>query len=79
MSKSKSRGATYGVYFKDEIMEFHEQHVGRRFYVPRTAPDGTNYRDIYEVPESITAFARDSTLFTMSMIGTWEELHDGQR
>ena len=47
MSKSKSRGATYGVYFKDEIMEFHEQHVGRRFYVPRTAPDGTNYRDIY--------------------------------
>jgi hypothetical protein len=74
MSKVRSQGATFGVYFKDDIVRFHRDHVGRRYYVPRTAPDGTDYRDVYVIPESLTAFARDSMIFTISLVGTWQEI-----
>lgn len=76
MEKPKSRGRPLGVYLKDDIIGEHEKLKGRKFYVKRQAPDGSLYRDIYEVPESLSAFVRDSVAHTFDLIGTWQEVLD---
>lgn len=74
MARPKSKGHTLGVYMKDDIVRSHESLAGRKFYVQRKAPDGSVYRDIYEIPESLSAFARDSIGFSIDLIGTWTEV-----
>lgn len=70
----KSKGHTLGVYMKNDIVEQHAALAGRKFYVERTAPDGSVYKDVYEVPDSLSAFARDSIGFTLDIIRNWREV-----
>lgn len=72
--EKRTRGRTQGIYLKNSVVDDHERLKGRRFYVERTAPDGSVYRDIYEVPMHISAFVRDSVGFTIDIMANWQEV-----
>lgn len=70
-------GRTKGVYFRVSVQERHAKCIGKRYYVPRTSDSGKVFHDIYEVPENLSEFARDSMEFLLYLTDTWEEIpHD---
>lgn len=74
LPEKRTKGRTQGIYLKNSVVDDHERLKGRRFYVERTAPDGSVYRDIYEVPAHISAFVRDAVGFIIDIMGNWQEV-----